>query len=526
MSNENSKTTLSLLFEWFEKVGITYDKEYLDIDYHVRGTGDGLGIVALKDIPKGIVVCKIPKSSILSVKTSSIANILDENCLYGGIGLAIALMYEIGIGKKSHWYDYIQSIPKKEPLPMFWKDEHFNYLVGTELEKSARKDRELLESDFKSSVLPLIEAYPDIMTKEICTLENFLNASSLVSSRAFQVDDYHDDAMVPLADIFNHKTNAENVHLETDGELCVNCGKIEKLCNCSYTSIEKDNDEENKDNDNKEKLTPEEEQKIAEMIDIRMFRPCKKGEEVFNTYGEHPNASLLNKYGFTELNNPFDVVSIDIKRIMRTICKDDRKKPKMIERAMYWFEHRMKFLPPEFRDPNNTENDDEIEDINDFFFRFESTTEIDPDLRGLLLVQFVDDGIFQTWKRDKKNKALNRWLKALPNEEKKRKLNQPSLKERICKCVCQFAEERLKDYPTTLEEDYNELKPIDEDKYKFKEKVPDDVLYHRWALLLRIGEKQLLNKYIIRYKDGKDNEEGKNTKDTEINEQSNKKRKL
>ena len=191
-----------------------------------------------------------------------------------------------------------------------------------------------------------------------------------------------------------------------------------------------------------------------------MFRPCKKGEEVFNTYGEHPNASLLNKYGFTELNNPFDVVSIDIKRIMRTICKDDRKKPKMIERAMYWFEHRMKFLPPEFRDPNNTENDDEIEDINDFFFRFESTTEIDPDLRGLLLVQFVDDGIFQTWKRDKKNKALNRWLKALPNEEKKRKLNQPSLKERICKCVCQFAEERLKDYPTTLEEDYNELKPI------------------------------------------------------------------
>lgn len=55
MSSENSKTTLTLLFEWFEKVGITYDKEYLDIDYHIRGTGDGLGILALKDIPEGAI---------------------------------------------------------------------------------------------------------------------------------------------------------------------------------------------------------------------------------------------------------------------------------------------------------------------------------------------------------------------------------------------------------------------------------------------------------------------------------------
>ena len=121
--------------------------------------------------------------------------------MQGGIGLAIALMYEIGIGKKSRWYGYIQSIPKKEPLPMFWNDDSFKYLKGTELEKSAREDRKLLESDFESIVLPLTETYPDIFTKEICTLDNFLNASSLVSSRAFQVDNYHGDAMVPLADM-------------------------------------------------------------------------------------------------------------------------------------------------------------------------------------------------------------------------------------------------------------------------------------------------------------------------------------
>jgi len=515
MSN-NSKTTLAILLEWFEKVGITYDKEYLDIDYHIRGTGDGLGILALKDIPLNTIVCKIPKSAILSVKTSSITKIIEESLLNGGIGLTVALMYEIGIGEKSRWYGYIQSIPKKEPLPMFWDDESYRHLAGTELEKSAKEDYELLKSDFETIVLPLTETYPDTFTKDICTLENFLNASSLVSSRAFQVDNYHGDAMVPLADIFNHKTGAENVHLITEGNLCEICGKIESLCKCDG------DDNDNNEDKNKNETSPEEEQAIAEMIDIKIVKECKKGDEVFNTYGEHANASLLNKYGFSELNNMYDVVSIDIKRIMRIMCPNDRKKPKMIERAMFWFEHRMKFLPPEFHDPNNTENDDEIDDINDFFFRFEASTEIDPDLRGLLLVQLVDGGIFQTWKKDKK--AFNRWLKALPTEEKKRKFNQPSLKEKIYQYVAQFAEARLKDYPTTLEQDYEELKPIDEDKFKLKEKVPEDILYHRWGLILRIGEKELLNKYINRYKDGKDTKEEDKTNDTQ--NESNKKRKL
>lgn len=39
-------------------------------------------------------------------------------------------------------------------------------------------------------------------------MDNFRAAASLVSSRAFGVDDQHGMSLVPLADIFNHKVTA------------------------------------------------------------------------------------------------------------------------------------------------------------------------------------------------------------------------------------------------------------------------------------------------------------------------------
>lgn len=35
-----------------------------------------------------------------------------------------------------------------------------------------------------------------------------------------------------------------------------------------------------------------------------------QGEEVMNTYGELSNTSLLHTYGFCEVNNPHDIVSV------------------------------------------------------------------------------------------------------------------------------------------------------------------------------------------------------------------------
>lgn len=48
----------------------------------------------------------------------------------------------------------------------------------------------------------MVQAFP---RPDLCSLDRFRVAASWVASRSFHVDAWHGDAMVPLADIFNHK---------------------------------------------------------------------------------------------------------------------------------------------------------------------------------------------------------------------------------------------------------------------------------------------------------------------------------
>jgi hypothetical protein len=97
--------------------------------------------------------------------------------------------------------------------------------------------------------------------------------------------------MVPLADIFNHKTAGEHIHLESDDP-----GGTSSSDHCDD-------------------------------IEMRIVRPLKymkstltnePANEVFNTYGDHSTSYLLLKYGFTEpdLVNPYDVVSFSVDDVL------------------------------------------------------------------------------------------------------------------------------------------------------------------------------------------------------------------
>lgn len=82
--------------------------------------------------------------------------------------------------------------------------------------------------------------------------------------------------MVPLADVFNHRTGGENIHLESNSD--------------------------------------------SEEIELSVYRAVSlAGQEVFNTYGDHSNAYLLMKYGFTESDNPFNVVSVDCRELLNCV---------------------------------------------------------------------------------------------------------------------------------------------------------------------------------------------------------------
>ncbi|KAL0040401.1 hypothetical protein WJX77_006166 [Trebouxia sp. C0004] len=321
-------------------------------------------VAAARDVPEYDTLCEIPKEAVLSVRNSAIANLIEEEQLGGGLGLILSIMYEVSIGARSKWHAYLQSLPSREYLPLFWQEGELALLQGTELAGKADADRALTQEDWETNILPLIHdaKYP-MLNQAGMNLDLFRVAASWVASRAFGVDNYHGMAMVPFADLFNHKAAV----VQLGGGYFVEDVCFEDQDNS--TSEEDDDVEDVEDEDEGEEVEDEEDrngwsqeededgvtQNVVqpmtletdrggaptrgvmldpsvqqdpkmrleigicgvtkpdgtEVLEIVAASDLKEGQEIFNTYGEHGNAELVNKYGFALADNPFDTVKLD-----------------------------------------------------------------------------------------------------------------------------------------------------------------------------------------------------------------------
>ena len=89
------------LEQWLDSVGISIETDRV----RVRATEGGLGVFAVTTIHEGESLCSIPKAAVLSVKTSGVASLLEENKIRGGLGLIIAILYEMSLHAASPWYE-------------------------------------------------------------------------------------------------------------------------------------------------------------------------------------------------------------------------------------------------------------------------------------------------------------------------------------------------------------------------------------------------------------------------------------
>jgi SET domain-containing protein 6 len=95
---------------------------------------EGIAVRALCQMNEGEVVAKMPKKACLTIKTSGACDIIENACLGGYLGLAVAIMYERSLGGDSPWDGYLQLLPQQECLPLVWTLDEVNQLLcGTEL---------------------------------------------------------------------------------------------------------------------------------------------------------------------------------------------------------------------------------------------------------------------------------------------------------------------------------------------------------------------------------------------------------
>eukprot|EP00002_Diphylleia_rotans_P024565 TRINITY_DN4859_c1_g1_i4.p1 TRINITY_DN4859_c1_g1~~TRINITY_DN4859_c1_g1_i4.p1 ORF type:complete len:457 (-),score=80.27 TRINITY_DN4859_c1_g1_i4:107-1477(-) len=260
----------------------------------------GYGVLATTDLNVGDCVCRIPKSCVLSRRNSSVAAILERESLWKckRSSLIVAALHERSLKEKSKWHGYFQILSEYEDLPALWTGPDKALLEGTEFAAQIEEDAEKIVSKYQRLVIPLLDKYPDIFDRSFITLERFVQMSTLVASRAFQVDQYHGDSFVPLADMFNHISN-ESVHIEGDSQSSVKATKKRK--------VRSSDDASNGHTSGRDE----------EYLDMILVRSVMKDEQIFNTFGQLDNYHLAYQYGFVEPDNPHRCLSIHSSEIMQ-----------------------------------------------------------------------------------------------------------------------------------------------------------------------------------------------------------------
>ncbi|KAF7314791.1 SET domain-containing protein [Mycena kentingensis (nom. inval.)] len=257
----------------------------------------GVAVVSTDtSIPAETTLVRIPRQSVLSTKSSPISGLIPPNPYGRGaqLSLALALAVEIANGERSAWYGYLQSLPREIP-GLFWAGgaggtSTARWLNGTEAGRLSRG----LEAEIE-------EYYQEVALSVFCklrtptpTLDAFRHACGLVSSRAFLVDAYHGLSMVPIADAFNH-IQENHVHLETDYDVCPECGSLRQ---CLH---------DNADSDSGPSTETPDTDDAYEMVSNLGIPP---NAEIFNTYGETlSNAQLFVQYGFVLDVNENDCIT-------------------------------------------------------------------------------------------------------------------------------------------------------------------------------------------------------------------------
>ena len=97
-----SSSKLEGLTAWMHVNGIVWSASTVTL---CGGTDEdeGFAVHASREVFEREVLCEIPKDAVLSVRNSAVARVVEQEHLDGGLGLILAIMYEVSRGEQSKW---------------------------------------------------------------------------------------------------------------------------------------------------------------------------------------------------------------------------------------------------------------------------------------------------------------------------------------------------------------------------------------------------------------------------------------
>uniref|UniRef100_A0A6B2L374 N-lysine methyltransferase n=1 Tax=Arcella intermedia TaxID=1963864 RepID=A0A6B2L374_9EUKA len=413
----------------------------------------GHSLVAKSKIPKGKFLFEIPSALILGPKTSGIP--LKSSASFTRLNswnkLIVSLMWE-DLNPKSPWRPYLDILPKTLNTPLFWDTKDLELLAGTDVEAELGAD--VIRNDYDTNILPLIEENRSIFSKAVDHFPSYKRFGSLVMAYSFT--NLNDEVvMVPMADMLNHKTGHNNARLfMSQGE-----------------------------SDEEETSTPH---LTYQMKTVKMVPPSA---ELYNTYGNLGNSTLLRRYGYTDdINNPFNTVGIS-NALLR---KHYAQHPQIINRLDYLEKKDIYVKEEIFSVACANENEDSDLECENHMER----------LCFILRCLFCGDESWEGWKA-----ALEEMEKKKGDEDgfQVEDIAMKYSKDKVSEELLSLLQVRLSLYPTTLEADLLQLnlkkdilqnaniKPSKKRKINQTQLQQADLpLNLKNALVARISEKNVL----------------------------------
>lgn len=242
---------LSNFLRFLRQVGAVFDERLISF---AASPIHGWGVIARKNIKPGTVVAVVPKSAVLSVETATLwqhLNALPPTAVTLAPGAAegddpedvsqhrrdqvcpplfqlpAAVLFEALLGERSRWAAYIDILPRSMAeiaIPLAENDAVVRRVCqGTAVDVLTVAMRDKLKTVFDRVVKKLLVRrardldVPHHVAAAV-EFEQFALAFAWVTSRAFKVDNRHGTALVPIADMFNHRTDGEHVHINGEGD--------------------------------------------------------------------------------------------------------------------------------------------------------------------------------------------------------------------------------------------------------------------------------------------------------------------
>lgn len=409
----------------------------------LRQNREGRGLIATADIAKDEVLFEISRDAILNIDTAAITKRSPENrdillSLNQWQALIICVAYEWFLGTESDLLPYLNVLPLKTEnfnSLMFWNDDELNTLKPScVLGRIGKSSAEEMYAILVADIIPEKLNCPELA--EFLTEQRFHVVASLIMSYSFDVD--HPEEVEAAEAGENDAEATEDVE---ENEASDEHGH-------EHEHNEENSDEETNESDDEDMEEEESsEDAVAEDSCFKSMVPLadtlnsntslfnatlkyektklvmmaekdiKKGEQIYNIYGELPNSEILRKYGFVELpSSKFEFAEVTLDSIKTFFEGKISKQIPILKESQV-----VKLLDVIFESIQESEYLEEImaeemeADIVSDKYEIYSNGEILPEL---LLLILITTSVYQAAESDEKwFKKIARSLERKPSSE-------------------------------------------------------------------------------------------------------------